>query len=114
MVADQESIKTVRAQLNALDSRRQDALAALAARERAIDMAIAGFNKEIAATRRQAARVEEQKSDSYLTMGRRLAEIAAAPEGADELFAVSQRHRLGYEKTRRPGRVLAARITKRQ
>ena len=98
MVADQENIKTVRAQLNALDKRRQDALAALAVRERAIDMAIAGFNKEIAATRRQAARVEEQKGESYLAMGRRLAEIAAAPEGADELFTVSRRHRQSYEK----------------
>ncbi len=98
VVSDQESIKTVRARLNALDSRRQDALTALAARERAIDMAIAGFSKEIAATRRQAARVEEQKCDSYLAMGRRLAEIAAAPEGTDEFFTVSQRHRQGYEK----------------
>ncbi len=98
MVADQENIKTVRVQLNALDSRRQDALAALAVRERAIDLAIAGFNKEIAVTRRQAARVEERKSDSYLTMGRRLAEIAAAPEGADEFFIVSQRNRQNYEK----------------
>ena len=56
------------------------------------------MNKEIAATRRQAGRIEEQKKESYLAMGRRLAEIAASPEGGDELFAVSRRHRLGYER----------------
>ena len=98
LIADQEGIKAVRARLNGLDKRAQDAHGALAARERAIDVAIAGINKEIAATRRQATRVEEQKGDSYLAMGRRLAERAASPEGADDLFAVSRRNRQNYEK----------------
>ena len=98
VVADQEGIKAVRARLNALDKRRQEALAALAARERAIDMAIAGLNKEIAATRRQAARAESEKHESYLAMGRRLVEVVASSEGGDELFAVSRRHLQTYEK----------------
>ena len=98
LVADQEGIKEVQARLKALDKRAAEAHAALATRGRAIDVTIAALHKEIAARRRQTARSEEQKADSYLTMGRRLAERASTPEGADELFAVSKRHRQSYEK----------------
>ena len=98
LVTDQEGIKETRARLSALDKRAQDAHAELAARERAVDLAIAGLHKEIAATRRQAARVEEQKAESFLLMGRRLTERAATPIGGDDLFTASRRHRQSYEK----------------
>lgn len=98
IVADQEAIKETRAHLSTLDKRRRGALAALAARERAIDMAIAGLHKEIAATRRKAERVESEKQESYLVMGHRLAERVASPEGGDELFVISRDRRQSYEK----------------
>ena len=101
LAADQREIKEVRARLNAIDKEVQTAHAALTAREREITLGIAERHKEIAAIRRQTARIESEKTASYLAIGRRLAEHAptALPDetGAD-LFAVSQKHRQGYER----------------
>ncbi len=101
MAADQREIKEVRARLNAIDKEVQAAHATLTARERAITLAIAEQHKEIAAIRRQAARIEHEKTASYLAVGRRLSEHAAdalPDETAADLFAVSQKHRQSYER----------------
>ena len=102
MAADQREIKEVRARLNAIDKEVQAAHAALTIREREITLAIAERHKEVAAIRRQTARIESEKSASYLAVGRRLSEHAsdaALPDkAAADLFAVSQKHRQSYER----------------
>lgn len=100
--AEESELRRARAELSVLDQQIKDARDALSAEERAAAIAIAGLHKEIAATRRQAARIESQKEASYLTIGRRLAEHpdAAPAPGSDEeeLRKVAQRHRLSYER----------------
>ena len=101
MAADQREIKEVRARLNVIDKEVQAAHAALTAREREITLTIAEQHKEIAAIRRQVARIEHEKAASYLAVGRRLGEHTAdaLPDAsAADLFAVSQRHRQSYER----------------
>ena len=98
MKADEEEIRNARAALNALDSRRQQAHAKLASRERATALAVAGVLKEIAASRREARRVEQQKDMFYLLIGRRLAEREETTVQSEELFAVSRRYRSSYER----------------
>ena len=102
MAADQREIKEVRVRLSAIDKEVQAAHAALTAREREITLAIAEQHKEIAAIRRQTARIEHEKAASYLAVGRRLSEHPAAdalPDAATaDLFAVSQKHRQSYER----------------
>jgi hypothetical protein len=95
---EEEAIKRGRAALSAFDVRAQQANAALATRDRATTLAIAGVLKEIAASRREATRVERQKDVFYLAVGRRLAEREdAAPEN-DDLFHTSRRFRQSYER----------------
>ncbi len=96
--ADEEAIKNTRAALSALDVRKQQAQAKLAARERAVTLTIAGVLKEIAASRREAARLEQQKDVFYLVIGRRLAGREEMPAQSEELFATSRRHRQSYER----------------
>ena len=101
MAADQREIKEVRARLNAIDKQVQAAHAELTAREREITLAIAERHKEVAAIRRQTARIESEKTASYLAVGRRLAEhtpTALPDETAADLFAVSQKHRQSYDR----------------
>lgn len=106
VAAGHREIKEIRARLRALDARVAEANADLAARERAITVAIAERVREIAVTRRQAARIEEEKSESYLVMGHQLAEAedltgdplaAAQPAGEKaDLFLTSRQHRQSY------------------
>ncbi len=96
--ADQRGIKEVRDALKALDQRAQEADAALAARERTAAMHIAQFHKEIAAIRRQAARIEQEKNDSFLAVGHLLAGQEPPPPGADEPHAAARRLRASYER----------------
>ena len=101
MAADQREIKEVRARLSSIDKEVQSAHAALTARERQITLAIAEQHKEIAAIRRQTARIEHEKAASYLAVGRRLSEHSAdaLPDTTiADLFAVSQKHRQSYER----------------
>ena len=101
VAADQRRIKEVRDTLKGLDQRAQDADTDLAARERAVAVAIGALHKQIAAIRRQAARIEEEKNDSFLSIGHLLTEGDRPPPGQDELFAAARRHRLAYERLER-------------
>ena len=96
--ADQRRSREVRDALKALDKRAQDNDAELAARERTIAVAIGGLHKQIAAIRRQAARIEQEKNDSFLAIGHLLSARDHPPEGQDELFATARRHRQAYER----------------
>ena len=101
MAADQREIKEVRARLSAIDKEVQAAHAALTETERLVTLAIAERHKEIAAVRRTVARIESEKSASYLAIGRRLREHAPADppdEAAANLFAVSQKQQQAYER----------------
>ena len=101
VAADQRRIKEVRDTLKRLDKRAQDADTDLAARERTVAVAIGALHKQIAAIRRQAARIEEEKDDSFLAIGRLLTERDQPPAGQDELFATARRHRQAYERLER-------------
>ncbi len=109
IAACHREIKEIRGQLRQLDARVAEADAELAARERAVAVAVAERIKEIAATRRQAARIEEDKSESYRTMGHQLAELADAAEDTSatpgksaregyDLFLTSREQRLSYAR----------------
>jgi multidrug efflux pump subunit AcrA (membrane-fusion protein) len=98
MKADEEEIKRARAALSEFDARAQQTHAKLAARERAVTLAIAGVLKEIAASRREASRVEREKDVFFLVIGRRLAEREEPPPEAEEIFSTSRRHRLSYQR----------------
>jgi predicted nucleic acid-binding Zn-ribbon protein len=98
MTSTEEEIKKVRADLLALDHRAQAARTSLATRERAATVAIAGFTKQIALTRRQATRIEEHKEEPFLYLGRRIAELGVAPEEAQVQFAQAYRRRQNYER----------------
>jgi hypothetical protein len=98
MQADEEEIKRARAALSELDASAQRSQSRLAIRERTTTLAIAGVLKEIAASRREATRVEHQKDVFFLVIGRRLAERDEAPPEADELFNAARRHRQSYER----------------
>ena len=95
---DQGRIKEVRAALKGLDKRAGDAAAGLAARERAAAVAIGALHKQIAALRRQAARIEEEKDDAFLAIGRLLGDSDQPSAGHEEVFALARRHRQGYER----------------
>ncbi len=108
IAAAHREIKDIRAALRALEARVAEANAARDARERAITVAIAERVREIAVTRRQAARIEEEKGESYLAIGHRLAEAAdlpadpaapaqTAPDGHDP-FLTSRQHRQQYAR----------------
>ena len=96
--ATEQEIAQVRAELAVLQQRARAARLALIARERAVTVAIAGMLKEIAATRREVARIEERKADSYVQVGRRIATLNSAPTGGDDLFAETRRYRLSHER----------------
>ncbi len=98
MQAAQEEAKRARAALSELEASAQRSRARLAIRERTTTLAIAGVFKEIAASRREARRVEQQKDVFFLTIGRRLAEREESPPEADELFGTAHRHRQSYER----------------
>lgn len=105
IAAGHREIKAIRGQLQALDRRVGEADADLAAKERAVTVGIAERIKEIAVTRRQATRIEEEKDESYFEIGHRLAELVGntddddTPEKKAEhdlLFTNSRQHRLTY------------------
>jgi hypothetical protein len=98
MKAIDEEIKRARAALSDLDASAQRSQARLAIRERTTTLAIAGVLKEIAASRREAARVEREKDVFFLIVGRRLAEREEAPPEGDELFNTSRRYRQSYDR----------------
>ena len=98
MVAAEEEIKALRASLVSLEKQAQAAHESLAAREQAAALAIAASLKEIAATRRQASRIEEQKDAPFLLIGRRLAERDTAPAQAKKTYQEARRARQNYEK----------------
>ena len=99
--ADQRRAREVRDALKALDKRGQDADAELAARERTFAVAIGALHKQIAAIRRQAARIEQEKNDGFLAIGHLLTARDHPPAGQDELFATAQRHRQAYDRLER-------------
>ena len=101
VATDQRRTKEVRDTLKRLDKRAQDADTDLAARERTVAVAIGALHKQIAAIRRQATRIEEEKDDSFLAIGRLLTERGQPPAGQDELFATARRHRQAYERLER-------------
>ena len=101
VAADQRRIKEVRDTLKRLDKRAHDADTDLAARERTVAVAIGALHKQIAAIRRQAARIEEEKDDGFLSIGHLLTERDQPPAGQDELFATARRHRQAYERLER-------------
>jgi hypothetical protein len=94
----EEEIKQARAALSDFDASAQRSQTRLSIRERTTTLAIAGVLKEIAASRREARRVEQQKDIFFLVIGRRLAERDEAPSGADDLFSNACRHRQSYER----------------
>jgi hypothetical protein len=94
----EEEIKQARAALSDFDASAQRSQTRLSIRERTTTLAIAGVLKEIAASRREARRVEQQKDIFFLVIGRRLAERDEAPSGADDLFSNARRHRQSYER----------------
>ena len=104
--AGHQRIKEVRARLQDLDRQVGAANAELAGKEREAAVAVAQRVKEIAVTRRQAQRIEEEKDESYAVIGHRLAELsdtAAAPEekaGQEEydLFLTSRQQRQNYAR----------------
>ena len=106
IAAGHERIKTIRSRLQELDRQVAAAAAELAGRERAAAVAVGARVKEIAVTRRQAQRIEEEKDEFYAVIGHRLAEVsdaAAVPEEAPEkegfdLFITSRQQRQNYAR----------------
>ena len=98
MTAAEQEIKVLRAGLVSIEKQVLAAHEALAARERTAALAIAASLKEIAVTRRHAARIEEEKAAPFLVIGRRLAERDAAPASAKKEYKEARRTRQGYEK----------------
>ena len=98
MQAAQEEAKRARAALSDLEASAQRSRARLAIRERTTTLAIAGVLKEIAASRREARRVEQQKDMFFLIMGRRLAGREESPPESDDLYSTAHRHRQSYER----------------
>ena len=99
--ADQRRAKEVRDTLKGLDKRAQDNDAELAAHERASAVDIGALHKQIAAIRRQAARIEQEKNDSFLAVGHLLSARDDPPAGQGELFATAQRLRQAHERLER-------------
>ena len=107
IAAGHEQIKTVRARLQDLDRQVAAANAGLTGQERAVAVEVAARVKEIAVTRRQAQRIEEEKDESYAVLGHRLAELSDATtatpaetpekEGYD-LFLTSRQQRQHYAR----------------
>ena len=106
IAAGHQRIKAVRARLQELDRQVAAANAALAGQERAVAVAVGERVREIAVTRRQAQRIEEDKDEAYAVIGHRLAEradTAAVPEEASEkegydLFLSSRQQRQNYAR----------------
>ena len=100
LAAGHREIKTIRGKLNALDRQVAVADAELAARERTAAAGVTERIKEIAATRRQATRIEEEKDESYAVLGHRLAELAdarlAPATGENDPFLASRQQRQNY------------------
>jgi hypothetical protein len=96
--AIQEEIKQARAALSEFEASAQRSQTRLNIRERTTTLAVAGVLKEIAASRREARRVEQQKDIFFLVIGRRLAEREEAPPEAEELFNNTRRARQSYER----------------
>ena len=105
-----QEIKDIRRRLRELDGGVAEANAELATRERAVSVGIAERVKEIAVTRRQAARIEAEKDESYLVMGHELAERTDGSEqegsrrfpeeekAGYDLFLTSRQQRAQYAK----------------
>lgn len=98
MVAAEEETSVLRATIASFAQQAQAAQEALTTREREIALTLGGLLKEIAATRRQVARTEEQKETPFLLIGRRLAERDDPPAGAKSEFKAARRTRLNHEK----------------
>ena len=103
--AGHQRIKEIRARLQDLDRQVGAANADLAGREREAAVAVAQRVKEIAVTRRQAQRIEEEKDESYAVIGHRLAELSdaavvpeEAPKEGYDLFFTSRQQRQNYAK----------------
>jgi hypothetical protein len=96
--AIEEEIKQARVALSDFEASAQRSQTRLSIRERTTTLSIAGVLKEIAASRREARRVEQQKDVFFLVIGRRLAERDEAPPEAEDLFATARRCRLSYER----------------
>lgn len=89
------ALREVRTRVGTLDGRAKEARAALATKEKAATAAVAALHRELAATRRQIARTEEEKDEPFRFAGRELASRDERPEGEAlrELFEEALRQR---------------------